>query len=182
METKIFAKINDVNILFTENSGEKLIPIKPICEALGIDWKNQYDKIKDDEFLNSTVVFCTTVASDGKERDMFSLPVKYVFGWLFTINPKNVKPEAQESVKRYKQVCYEVLYDYFFGKKEKWDQSMKRTLQLQGDIRQLSVKPGKTAEDFDDYLDKSNELKKEKAIRRRLNKENISGMKSLFEI
>lgn len=33
---------------------KKLVPIKPICEALGIDRKAQQDKIREDEFLSSS--------------------------------------------------------------------------------------------------------------------------------
>lgn len=36
------------------------------------------------------------VAADGKQREMLCLPIRYVFGWLFTINPANVNEEARE--------------------------------------------------------------------------------------
>ncbi|NEM97202.1 phage antirepressor N-terminal domain-containing protein [Pontibacter burrus] len=35
------------------------------------------------------------------------------FGWLFSINPKNVKPETQNAVRRYKSLCYDILYQNF---------------------------------------------------------------------
>lgn len=44
---------------------------------------------------------------------MFCLPFKYVFGWLFTINPANVKEAAREAVMNYRAQCYDVLYDHF---------------------------------------------------------------------
>ena len=110
--TKTLARINKVDILLVEN-GEKLIPIKPICEALGVDDKAQKDKIKNDEILGSTGVLSTSVGADGKDREMFYIPFKYVFGWLFSINPKNVAPEAREAVLNYKSQCYDVLYNHF---------------------------------------------------------------------
>ena len=110
--TKTLARINKVDILLVEN-GEKLIPIKPICEALGVDDKAQKDKIKNDEILGSTGVLSTSVGADGKDREMFCIPFKYVFGWLFSINPKNVAPEAREAVLNYKSQCYDVLYNHF---------------------------------------------------------------------
>ena len=91
------------------NDAKKLVPIKPICEALGIDYASQFTKIKNDEDLSSTVVLSTIVATDGKEREMVCLPMEFIFGWLFTINPKNVKPEAQEAVRTYRMQCYHVL-------------------------------------------------------------------------
>lgn len=111
-QEKTIGVVNSVRILMMEN-GDKLIPIKPICEALGIDIESQRKKIKEDEFLGSTAVLSTAVGGDGKDREMFCLPLKYIFGWLFTINPKNVKEEAREAVAQYRVECYDVLYRHF---------------------------------------------------------------------
>ena len=112
METLTVTKVNDVMIL-VGNNPERLVPIKPICKALGIDHDSQRQKIQDDLDLNSTASLSTVVAYDGKEREMFCLPLQYIFGWLFTINPKNVKPEAQEAVRQYRMQCYKALFEYF---------------------------------------------------------------------
>lgn len=117
METKIIARVNNVDIVAT--SDEQMVPIRPICEALGIDVESQRKKIQDDEDLSSTAVLSTAVGADGKERDMLCLPIRYVFGWLFTINPKNVKPEAQEAVRAYRRRCYDALYSHFFGSQKR---------------------------------------------------------------
>ncbi len=121
MQTLI-SKINGVDIVTVERDGEIFVPIKPICEAIGIDDRAQRDKIQSDEILGSTGVLSTSVAADGKEREMFCLPLKYVYGWLFTINPKNVAPEAREAVAVYRRECYDVLYEHFTG-------SMRRTIE-----------------------------------------------------
>lgn len=110
--TKTIAKINGVSIQVIEN-GEKRIPIRPICEALGIAYEAQFQKLKSDDFLESTVMLSIMVGADGKNREMTTIPYKYIFGWLFTINPKNVKPEAQEAVMKYRMECYDVLYNHF---------------------------------------------------------------------
>ena len=68
MDTKIIARVNNVDILST--SDEQLIAIRPICEALGIDPEGQRQRIERDEILGSTMVMITTVAADGKEREM----------------------------------------------------------------------------------------------------------------
>lgn len=115
MNQNLISKINGVDIVTVERDGEILVPIKPVCEAIGIDDRAQRDKIQSDEILASTGVLSTSVAADGKEREMFCLPLKYVYGWLFTINPKNVAPEAREAVARYRRECYDVLYEHFAG-------------------------------------------------------------------
>ncbi len=106
------AKINNTNILVIEN-GEKRIAVKPICEALGVDSSSQLQKLKTDPMLKSTVVLSTTVGADGKDREMTTIPFKYVFGWLFRIDSRNVKEEAREAVLRYQKECYDVLYEHF---------------------------------------------------------------------
>lgn len=113
----VVAKVNDVQIVVIEN-GEKRVAIKPICEALGIAFEPQFSKIKNDEILGSVVTLSVTTGTDGKKYEMSTIPFKFVFGWLFTINPKNVRPEARETVTRYKLTCYEALYNHFAAQNE----------------------------------------------------------------
>lgn len=104
---------------------EKLVPIKPICQALEVNYSSQLEKIKSDEILGSTVPLRGIVAADGKEREMACIPFKLVFGWLFTINPKNVKPEAREQIIKYRLECYDALFNYFTDQGEFLEQKQK---------------------------------------------------------
>ena len=113
METKSLAKVNEVTIQLVTDNEQKLVPIRPICEALGIDHDVQNRKIKEDDFLSSVATLSVATGADGKQYPMMCLPLKYVFGWLFTINPKNVKEDAREAVATYRAKCYDVLYNYF---------------------------------------------------------------------
>lgn len=112
METRIIARINDVDIV-AGNDPKKLVPIKPICEALGVDFYSQRKKIEEHPILSSTKVLSTLVAGDGKEREMVCIPFEFIFGWLFTINASNVKEESREAVLNYQTECYRALYQYF---------------------------------------------------------------------
>ena len=111
MQTKLIARINNVDIIAT--SDEQLIPIKPICEALGIDWEGQRQRIERDEILSSTACMIKAVAADGKEREMTAVPYMFIFGWLFSIDVSKVNDTAKESVLKYKMECYKVLFDHF---------------------------------------------------------------------
>ena len=111
METRLIARVNNVDIVST--SDEQLVPIRPICEALGIDANGQKQRIERDEILGSTACVIHAVAADGKEREMFAIPYMYVFGWLFSIDTSRVSEEARPSVIRYKQECYRALYEHF---------------------------------------------------------------------
>lgn len=118
MSTTTLAKINDVSIQLVTDNGQQLVPIRPICEALGIDEDVQNRKLKNDDFLNSTATLRVAVGADGKDREMTCLPLEFIFGWLFTINPKNVNPEAREAVARYRIECYRALYRHFAAQSE----------------------------------------------------------------
>lgn len=111
------AKINDVQIVML-NDTENHVPVKPICEALGIAEEPQMLKIKRDEILGPVATLKVATGGDGKQYEMACIPLEFVFGWLFTINPKNVKPEAQQAVTRYKLECYKALFHHFKDQSE----------------------------------------------------------------
>lgn len=109
---KTVARVNNVDIQIIEN-GEKRVAVKPICDALGIDFSGQRNRIQDDPILGSTMEIISTVGADGKVREMVTIPLEFVFGWLFLIDSRKVKPEAKEFVIRYQRECYHALYSYF---------------------------------------------------------------------
>mgnify|MGYP000726011668 CR=1 FL=1 len=115
MNPNPITKINGTDIVTVEKDGETYLPVTPICNAIGIDAKAQRDKIQNDEFLCPTGVIITSVGADGKDREMFCMPLKFIYGWLATINPGKVSQEARDAVMRYRRECYEVLYDHFAG-------------------------------------------------------------------
>jgi len=106
------ARVNQVDITIIQD-GEKRVAVRPICDALGIAFKPQITRLKDDPILSSTVTTMVTVGADGKQREMMVIPLRYVFGWLFRIDSRNVKEEAKEAVERYQMECYNALYNYF---------------------------------------------------------------------
>jgi hypothetical protein len=110
--TKTLARINKVDILLVEN-GERLIPVKPICEALGINSNGQIERIKSDPILGSVNKMCLSTGADKKQYQMFAIPFRYVFGWLFTIDSEKVNIDARETVLRYQKECYDVLFNHF---------------------------------------------------------------------
>lgn len=116
MSKQHITTINGVEI-FAEiaENGNVFVPIKPICTALGIDDKGQRDKIQEDDILASVGELKSSTGADGKQYEMYCLPLQYVYGWIFTINPKNVAEFAKEAVKEYRRECYDALYAHFAG-------------------------------------------------------------------
>ena len=86
-----------------------LVPVRPVCEVLGVDWNGQYQRIRRDDVLGSTMCEIHTVARDGKRRKMAALPLEYLHGWLFGIGATQVKEEYREKITLYRRECFRAL-------------------------------------------------------------------------
>lgn len=180
MKNTVITTINNVAITIAHNNQNAMIPIRPICEALGVSYSSQLQKLKNDEDLSSVVLLSNTTGADGKSYEMVCIPIEYVFGWLFTINPMNVKPEAQKAVREYRRDCYHALYEHFFNKTRDREQSFERTITLQREQSDLKSKPAKTGEDFERFLEIEDQLRQEKARRKSITSDSIITLKTLF--
>jgi hypothetical protein len=109
----VVARVNNVDILIIEGD-EKRVAVKPICDALGIASNKQIERIKEDPILGSVGTLEVSTGADGKQYEMFTIPFKFVFGWLFRIDSRNVKEESRESVLKYQLHCYNALYNSLF--------------------------------------------------------------------
>ena len=111
MQTNIkkFLQFNGKNVYFKAIDGQWWIAIKPICEALGVDYERQRRKLKTHKILGQLPSIQTVVASDERIREMVCLPEFFIYGWLFQIQSDS--PDLQE----YQWKCYELLYNYFHG-------------------------------------------------------------------
>ena len=112
METKSIITVNNADILVS-NDEERMVPIRPICQALGIDPAAQRQHIDRDPILASVAGIITSTGQDGKQYQMYAIPLRFVFGWLFSIDTSKVNAYAQEAVINYKLECYNALFDYF---------------------------------------------------------------------
>lgn len=90
-----------------------VVPVRTICDVLGIDWSSQRRRILRDEVLGSTVVEMTTVAQDGRRRKMVALPLEYLHGWLFGISASQVKEEFRDKITLYRRECFQTLSTAF---------------------------------------------------------------------
>ncbi len=108
----VVAKVNGTEIVVVDN-GDKKVPVKPICDALGVDYPTQFTRLKSDPILGSVIGLNPTTGADGKQYEMVTIPFRYVFGWLFRIDSRNVKEEARETVLKYQLQCYDALYNHF---------------------------------------------------------------------
>lgn len=103
----------NATLFVTDINGQPYTPMKPIVEGMGLDWKTQYRKLTDNQRFSSTMVEMTTVAEDGKQRLMISMPLRKLPGWMTSIHPNKVRPEIRDNIIAYQNECDDVLWDYW---------------------------------------------------------------------
>lgn len=104
-----FLQFNNTNVLFTSVDGVTYVAIKPICQALNIDYSAQLLRVKNDPLLGSEYGVYHIQVGNLQGRKYTCIPEKYIYGFLFSINSNN--PEFIE----FKKECYNLLYNHFHG-------------------------------------------------------------------
>lgn len=100
------------NIIATEINGVPHVAVKPICEAIGIDWEGQRQKINRQPW--ATTFITKVVAEDGKRRDMTMIDRKAFTMWLATIETSRLKNEqAKDLLIAYQREAADALDQYF---------------------------------------------------------------------
>lgn len=104
---------HDQQILVIQQGDTVYVPIKPLCQNLGVDWEAQRQRIARDTVLSEGA--CIIQApSKGGLQDMMCLPMEYLNGWLFGIDDKKLENiKIRERLLIYKRECYGALYSYF---------------------------------------------------------------------
>ncbi|HEM8208452.1 TPA: hypothetical protein U2M36_003829 [Providencia stuartii] len=110
MTNTITVPFYDNELYVVEYNNEPYVPMKPIVEGMGLDWKSQFSKIKS-RFSKGMVEI--TIPTKGGEQSMLCLALRKLAGWLHTINPNKVKPEIRDKVIQYQEECDDVLYQYW---------------------------------------------------------------------
>ena len=107
---------HDDTLFAVERDDGVYVAAKPVCDALGLNWKSQYNRMCRDAILSEGMVIMT-MPSVGGAQETVCLKLETVNGWLFTIDENRVKDEdTRQKVLRYKRECYQVLFDHFYGK------------------------------------------------------------------
>lgn len=102
---------DDEILVVRADDGTVYVPVRPICERLGIDWSGQRQRIMRDAVLSKYFVGVTPTKSGRGNPNMKALPLEYLNGWLFGINASRVNEDVRGQVIRYQEDCYKVLYE-----------------------------------------------------------------------
>ena len=108
-----------------EDQQEVYVPVRPICDFLGIDWSSQRRRINRDPVLSDVTMSVVITATDidpqsrrPQTSSMLCLPLDFLNGWLFGVSAQRVKSEFRERVITYQRECYKILSDAFQQRRE----------------------------------------------------------------
>lgn len=103
------------SIMLIEDDGEPFVAIKPICERLGLAWQPQHRRLTADPTRWGITI--RTIPSAGGAQETTCLPARKLFGWLASISPAKVRPEARDALETYQRECDDALWRYWSGGK-----------------------------------------------------------------
>lgn len=94
---------------------EIYIPVRPVSDALGLDWAGQYQRINRDEVLSQEVRLIRIESGNvqGGRPEHICLPLEFIPGWLFGVQASRVKPELRDKIILFRRECYKVLAEAF---------------------------------------------------------------------
>jgi hypothetical protein len=112
VEQKEVEFYEDTIVAVRLTDGSIQVPIRPICDNLGVTLAGQRERINRDPVLSEEVT-SVSVTLTQQAREMLCLPLKFIPGWLFGISANRVKPGLRDRIIRYQRECYDVLWEAF---------------------------------------------------------------------
>jgi hypothetical protein len=92
-------------------NGEPYAALRPMCDAIGLDYSSQWSKLKTKSWAN--VAISPTVAADGKVRDMVLVDRRTLTMWLATITETRIAPDLQPTIRAFQAEAADALDAYF---------------------------------------------------------------------
>lgn len=101
----------DRPIMAGQFDGKPEVALRHACDAIGIDYSKQLRKLKDKAW--ATVALRSTVADDGRVRDMAMIDRRTFTMWLATIDTSRVNDTARPVLEAFQAEAADALDAYF---------------------------------------------------------------------
>ena len=98
------------NLILVEKDRQWYVSVTAICLALGIDSKNQREKLNGDPQYDSGLI--TSTDAGGAKRELFCLNIDDVEVWLLSINSNKVRPDVAPKLLAYQKELKTALNNY----------------------------------------------------------------------
>ncbi|WP_349573138.1 phage antirepressor N-terminal domain-containing protein [Azotobacter salinestris] len=100
-------------LLLVDRDGEPFVPMRPIVQGMGLDWKSQHVKLSGGRFSTCMVEITTQLPGETQRRAVACLPLRKLPGWLMSIHPNKVREELRDGIIAYQNECDDVLWAYW---------------------------------------------------------------------
>lgn len=101
------------SLTVTSIDGVPHVALKPICDALSVDWTAQRRRLMRHPVLSEGVAI-TAIPSGRGDQETVLLPLDKLNGWLFGISAARVRdPARRERLVQYQRECFDVLAAHF---------------------------------------------------------------------
>ena len=104
-----FLEFKGKNLLFLSKDGTYWVAIKPVCEAINVNYNRQFQNLKSHPILGPVFAVQQMQVPGDQIREMVCLPESFIYGWIFSI-----KSDSKELID-YQKECYQVLFEFFHG-------------------------------------------------------------------
>jgi hypothetical protein len=100
----------------SQNDGEHFVALKPLCEALGLEWKRQQKRTLANPQFSVGVHKGGNWSPDGKSYEMLCIPVRQVGMWLCTINANRVNETSRPMLIAFQEQLQVVIHEHLMGR------------------------------------------------------------------
>lgn len=111
-QTVKFSFQNDI-LEAVRGAGAVWFPLRPLCDALGLDTEGQRQKLERHKWATTFVI--KAVAGDGRVREMLCVDRRTIPMWLATIDASRLDADIRAKVEAYQCGIADVLDAMFFG-------------------------------------------------------------------
>ncbi|WP_320152183.1 phage antirepressor N-terminal domain-containing protein [uncultured Tolumonas sp.] len=103
-----------MDILTIEDGGEIYVAMKDACNGIGVQWGKQLQRMTSNPILGPALSKRKVkLPEDIQHREITTLPIQYLNGWLMTINPNKVGASARNLLISCQTELFNVLCNYF---------------------------------------------------------------------
>jgi hypothetical protein len=191
-------KFNHTKMVCPIINGEPHVLVKSIIDGIGLSYNSAIENLKNNSRLKSYLSEWSVSSTNFDEPTLrkFGLtkftnytiiPVRKVAAWLYGIQANKVNEPARSVLIKFQDRCDDVLFQYFFGRKELeqayFDEKrglLQQKRELDTDIKQLRTAIQLTPEGKE-LNEKETELKAIKLRLQRLEQKQFGMIYSLFD-
>ncbi|MFO7679603.1 MAG: phage antirepressor N-terminal domain-containing protein [Chloroflexota bacterium] len=156
-------------VVFDGETQEIYVPLRPLCDYLGLNWSGQRQRIHRDPVLSQVKGECVIHSPSSGERGggsqtILCLPLDYLNGWLFGISANRVNDDVRDKLVRYQLECYRVLAREFVQTAVSATPSATSALQSVYEMGMAIAHLAKEQMQFEQCLDKTDDAVLETAL------------------